>query len=90
MLKKPSKKTIPFDIFNVGSNNPSSLKKFVSILESELGTKSKIKLLPLQIGDVVKTHASISKICRKINFKPNKSINFGINNFVKWYLNYYK
>ncbi len=90
MLKKPSKKTIPFDIFNVGSNNPSSLKKFVSILESELGTKSKIKLLPLQIGDVVKTHASIAKICSKINFKPNKSINFGINNFVKWYLNYYK
>ena len=90
MLKKPSKKTIPFDIFNVGSNNPSSLKKFVSILESELGTKSKIKLLPLQIGDVVKTHASIAKIYSKINFKPNKSINFGINNFVKWYLNYYK
>ena len=40
-------------------------------------------------GDVIKTHASIKKINKKINFKPEIKIAKGIKSFIDWYKVYY-
>ena len=66
------------------------LKKFIELLEKELGKKAKVKKLKLQIGDIYKTHASISKLKSKIGFKPVYNISKGVSQFVKWFkTNYY-
>ncbi len=74
-------------IYNIGSNNPTSLKKFVYHLEKHLKLKAKVNLKPLQKGDVIKTHASISKLKK---FKPSTALSTGIINFINWYKDYYK
>ena len=90
LLKKPSKEKIPSDIFNISSSKPERLKKFIELLEKELGKKAKVKKLKLQIGDIYKTHASISKLKSKIGFKPVYNISKGVSQFVKWFkTNYY-
>ena len=90
LIKKPSKDKIPYQILNIASDNPQKLKKFISIIEKYVGLKAKANLLPLQKGDVGKTHADISKLIDKINYKPQTSLQYGIENFINWYKKYYK
>jgi len=89
LIIKPPKKKIPFEIFNIGSDNPKTLKYYLKVIEKNLKVKPKIILKELQMGDVKKTHASISKLTNYINFKPKISIETGIFNFVKWFKSYY-
>ena len=83
----PSKKKIPYEIFNVGSQNPKSLKFFLKIISDKLNIKPKIKNKSMQIGDVYKTEASIKKLKEKLNFSPRTNLKEGINNFIDWYKN---
>ena len=90
IIKKPSKNKIPHQIFNIGSNNPISLKQFIKIIEKILNKKGKYEYRSIQKGDVVKTHADISMIKKHAKFKTNTSIHLGIYNFIEWYKAYYK
>ena len=76
---------IPYQIFNVSSNNPKSLKKFLQEIEKNCNKKSKKTYLKLQKGDVHKTHGSNKLIAKKLGFKPSISIEKGIFYFVKWF-----
>ncbi len=89
LITKPSKKKIPYNIFNIGSNNPKKLSHFIKLIEKTLDKKSKKNYLALQKGDIFKTHAKITKINKKIMFKPKIQIEDGIKNFIKWFKNYY-
>ncbi len=89
LVNKPPKSDIPHDIFNVGSSNPQELKKYLKEIETFVGKKAKIKKAGLQKGDIEKTHADISKINKKIKFKPKFNIKIGIKNFVDWFQKYY-
>ncbi len=90
LINKPSRKKIPFQVFNLSSNNPKSLLYFVKVIEKNLKLKSKVKKIGLQDGDVLKTHGSNVKIVKTTKIKPKISIEEGIKRFVTWYLNYYK
>tara|TARA_B100001057_G_scaffold489225_2_gene575049 strand:+ start:1718 stop:2683 length:966 start_codon:yes stop_codon:yes gene_type:complete len=90
IIKKPSKKKIPFQIFNISSNNPIKLKKFINMIEKLLGKKAKINNLKLQKGDVIKTHGSNKKIKNFASFKIKTRTFDGINSFIDWYKNFYK
>ena len=90
LISNPSKKNIPYDIFNVGSNNPKHLKIFLQYIEKFLSKKAKVRNRPMQIGDVFKTNASVKKLSKKINFSPKTKIYDGIKEFVDWYKEYYK
>ena len=90
VLKKPSKEKIPYNIFNIGSNSPKHLKKFLDLIERELGKKTLIQNKKLQKGDVYKTHASINKIKTYTGYLPKYSIKYGIKKFIEWYKIYHK
>ena len=90
LLKKQPKNKIPYDIFNIGNGSPKKLVEYLKQIEIYLNKKAKIKKLPLQIGDVVKTHADIKKLKIKTNYKAKTNINKGIANFIEWYKDYYK
>jgi len=85
----PSTSYAPYKIYNIGNNKPLKLLDFISILENALGKKAKKEYLDIQPGDVPETYADISDLFLAVNFKPQTSIETGINNFVSWYKDYY-
>ena len=89
IISKPPKENIPFNIFNVASDQPRSLRYFLKTIENNLGKKAKITLKPLQKGDVLKTHANVIKLKRYINYKPTTSLEKGVSEFIKWFKDYY-
>jgi UDP-glucuronate 4-epimerase len=81
--------TAPYKIYNIGNNNPVTLDRFINAIESSLDQKAKKNFLPMQPGDVPITYADISDLENDFNFKPSTSIEDGINNFVRWYKEYF-
>ena len=58
--------------------------------EYELGIKAIKKFLPIQPGDVEATSANTDLLEEWIGFKPLTTIEKGVHNFAKWYIDYYK
>jgi len=79
----------PYKIYNIGNNNPIKLMDFINAIEKSLGRKFEINYMPLQPGDVTKTFANVDLLVKELDYKPNTPIQKGIDNFVKWYLEYY-
>ncbi len=86
----PSSSYAPYELFNIGNNNPVELLKFIEVLEDCLGKKIEKKLLPMQAGDVQVTFADVDDLIKSVGFKPTTSIEEGIRKFVNWYKEYYK
>ena len=74
-----------YEIINLGSNNPISLKEMINTIGEVLGIEPKIETLPMQPGDVDRTYADISKAKRLLKYNPETTFKEGINNFVEWY-----
>ena len=89
-IKSKTLRTPIYKIFNLGNSKPVTLKKFVKVIEKNLNKKLKINYLPMQKGDVEKTHSSSVKLYDFIKFKPKISIEQGVKNFYEWYISYYK
>ena len=47
---------------------------YIHALEISLGKKAKINFLPLQLGDVPDTYASIDEISIKLKYRPSTSV----------------
>jgi UDP-glucuronate 4-epimerase len=80
----------PYRIYNIGSNNPVELLRYIEVLEDCLGKKATKNLLPLQPGDVPDTYANVDALIEDVDYRPTTPIETGIENFVKWYRDYYK
>ncbi len=85
----PASSLSPYKINNIGNNNPVELMKFIEIIEECLGKKAKKNFLPLQPGDVPATFANIDDLMNDVGFRPATPIEKGIENFIKWYKDYY-
>jgi UDP-glucuronate 4-epimerase len=86
----PATSFAPYQIFNIGNNQPVDLSYFIEVIEKALGKEAIKKLMPLQDGDVPETYADISDLQREIGFKPTTAIETGVKKFVNWYTEYYK
>lgn len=85
----PSISSGPYRIFNIGNNSPVALMDFVHAVEDALGKKGKIKLEPIQAGDVPRTYADVQSLFDYIDFKPSTDIKVGVKAFVDKYLEIY-
>lgn len=74
-----------YEILNLGSNNPISLKEMIEIIGKTLNINPKIKQLPMQPGDVDKTYANIDKAKKLIGYEPKTTFEQGIKKFIEWY-----
>ena len=63
--------------------------EFIKYLEDAIGVKAKKEFMSMQPGDATETWASVSKLKDWIDYRPNTSIEDGINSLVKWYKEYY-
>ena len=86
----PASSKAPWRVYNIGNNKQIQLMDYISALEKTLEKKAKINFLPLQPGDVPDTYSNVDNLMKKFNYKPSTTIIEGINNFVRWYKDYYK
>ena len=80
----------PYQLYNIGNNQPVELMHYIKVLEDCLGKKAEMNMLPLQLGDVPATYADVSDLIRDVDYKPDMSVEQGIANFVEWYRHYFK
>ena len=78
----------PFKVYNIGNNNPVELSRFIEAIEMATGIEAKRNNLPMQAGDVPVTYADIDDLKADVGFRPNTSIEEGIERFVHWYREY--
>jgi UDP-glucuronate 4-epimerase len=86
----PGTSMAPYRLYNIGNNNPVHLLKFIETLEKCLGKEAIKNMLPLQSGDVPDTYADVSDLVNDLGYKPATLLEDGINNFVKWYKDFYR
>lgn len=73
-----------YEIINLGGGAPVSLNQMIETIEKVLNKKAKIERLPMQMGDVDKTAASITKAKKLLNYNPKTSFERGIIKFIEW------
>jgi len=80
----------PYRLYNIGSNNPVALLRYIEVLEETLGIEAKKNFLPLQPGDVPDTCADVGDLIRDVGYQPDTPVEVGIQKFVAWYKDYYQ
>jgi UDP-glucuronate 4-epimerase len=85
----PATSRVPYRLYNIGSNRPIELLRYIEVLEECLGRKAEKKLLPLQPGDVPDTFANVDELVADVGYKPDTPIEVGVRNFVEWFRDYY-
>jgi len=85
----PASSRAPYQLYNIGSNKPIQLMRYIELLEECLGRKAEKRLLPLQPGDVPNTYADMSDLIAAVGYQPNTPIEVGVRNFVDWFRSYY-
>lgn len=86
----PATSKAPYRLYNIGNNSPVELMYFIEQIEKNLNKKADKNYLPLQAGDVPETYANVDALIDYVGYSPSTSIESGIENFIKWYKDYYK
>ncbi|ACZ12807.1 NAD-dependent epimerase [Sulfurospirillum deleyianum] len=79
----------PYRIYNIGNNSPVQLLDFIKTLEIAIGKEAVQNFMDMQDGDVVSTYADVSDLINDFGYKPDTSLEVGIERFVKWYREFY-
>lgn len=86
----PGTSKAPWRVYNIGNQSPVELMAYIETLERFLGKTAEKNLLPLQPGDVPDTYADVEALVSDVGYKPNTTIEQGIERFVAWYKQYYQ
>lgn len=86
----PSSSSAPWRVYNIGQQQPIELLDYIAALESHLGRKAQLNLLPLQPGDVPDTFADVEDLVTAAGYRPTTSVNEGTSRFISWYRAYYR
>ncbi len=85
----PATSDAPYRLYNIGNNQPVELMRYIQALETCLGKKAQMEMLPMQPGDVPATQADVSRLEADLAFHPQTTVEEGIGRFVDWYRRYY-
>ncbi len=86
----PASAASPYRLYNIGSNNPQPLMRYIEVLEQALGVEAQKVMLPMQPGDVANTYADVSGLMVATGYRPQTTIEEGVGRFVDWYRAYYQ
>ncbi|MEW4215199.1 GDP-mannose 4,6-dehydratase [Bacillus thuringiensis] len=95
LLSNPPEGDVEHKVFNIGNNNPEKLMVFIETLEKSLGQALGREVVfekvfePIKPGDVPATYASTDLLQKAVDFKPETSIEKGLQKFANWYIEYY-
>ena len=85
----PATSRAPFRLYNIGSNRPIELLRYIEVLEQCLGRTVQKVMLPMQPGDVADTFADVRELVEDVGYQPSTPIEVGVRKFVDWYRGYY-
>ncbi|MCZ6596262.1 MAG: SDR family NAD(P)-dependent oxidoreductase [Planctomycetota bacterium] len=74
-----------YEIYNLGESETTSLAELVAMIGEVLGVEPVLARQPLQPGDVLVTHADVTKAVEKLGYSPRTPIRKGLERFVSWY-----
>lgn len=74
-----------FEVINLGNSRPVNIMELIKIIESKVGKKANIRLMPFQQGDVAATCADLNKARALLGYSPSVTLEDGIDKFVNWY-----
>jgi UDP-glucuronate 4-epimerase len=77
------------NLYNLGQNHSESLLDFIAALEHLTGKQARMRLEPLQPGDVPETLADLSESQADFGFSPKIALKEGLSHFVAWYRTMY-
>ncbi|WP_392354735.1 hypothetical protein V8F63_05490 [Brevundimonas sp. LF-1] len=80
----------PWRILNLGAGRPVPLMRYIEVLETKLGRKAKLNLMPMQDGDVADTEADVTDTLAALDYAPSTPVEEGVARFVDWYCNFYR
>lgn len=86
----PATSSAPYRVYNIGNSNPVTLMDYITALETSLGKVAQKNMMPMQPGDVLETSADTKALYDVIGFKPQTSVQDGVQRFVDWYKAFYK
>ena len=89
LTPNPASSSAPYRLYNIGSNAPIKLMDYIHEIEKNLGIKAILNLMPMQDGDVRKSHANVDDLIRDLDYSPKWNIQDGVKNFIQWYVDYY-
>ncbi|WP_428026074.1 NAD-dependent epimerase [Arcobacter sp.] len=89
VIDNPIHGTPPFKIYNIGNNSPIQLLDFIKTIETAIGKEAVKNFMDMQDGDVISTFADVSDLIKDFGYKPDTSLEVGIDRFVKWYKEFY-
>ncbi|SEA10704.1 UDP-glucuronate 4-epimerase [Desulfuromusa kysingii] len=85
----PGTSAAPYRLYNIGNNNPVELMYLIEVMEKALGKVAEKRMLPIQPGDVPATYADVDALVEDVGFKPETSIESGVEKFIDWYRGFY-
>lgn len=86
----------PNIVYNIGNNNPEKLMVLIETLEKCLSKAIDREVVfekifePMKPGDVPATYASTNLLQKAVGFKPETTVEEGLQKFADWYVEYYK
>jgi len=95
LLSNPPEGEVQHKVYNIGNNSPEKLMVFIETLEKALsnaiGRDVQFEKVfePIKPGDVPATYASTDQLQTAVGFKPETSIEEGLQKFADWYVDYY-
>lgn len=85
----PASSPAPYRIYNIGNSQPTKLMDYIQCIEKSIGREAEKIFMPMQPGDVYQTYADSSALAEATGFKPDTSLQEGIDRTVDWFKNYY-
>ena len=89
-----------YNLYNIGNSHPENLMDFVytlgsclkenGLLSDDFNIDEHMELVEMQPGDVPATYADTKPLERDYGFRPDTTIKDGLNEFCKWYKEFYK
>ena len=86
----PASSSAPYRVYNIGNSQPTRLMTYIESLEKALSIEAVKNMLPMQPGDVLGTSADTQPLYDAINFRPQTSVEQGVQQFVDWYRDFYQ
>jgi UDP-glucuronate 4-epimerase len=74
-----------FRIYNLGTHETIMLRNLVEIIERAMNKTATVDRRPVQPGDVVVTHADITRASEELGYHPATKIEDGVRRFVEWF-----
>lgn len=74
-----------YEVVNVGSDRPVSLRRMIAILEETVGRPARLEHRPVHLADMPATWADITRARQLLQWEPRTPLEEGLHAAVRWY-----